>query len=367
VSNHRSFGARNAAALLVALTCAAACSGKTSSTPTGPTPTGPTGSTPTASQAPPGAPSFFLIPAINVAQRSLQLNWGLADGADRYVIEAGSTSGATDLATFSGNSSHLMTWSNISPREDIFVRVKAANAAGTGPPSREVRVDMPDMKLIIEALFFASGKYADQAPPRRQDQRMQGWAPGSRVSVRVPHAVGGDQFDAVVQAVNDLNAAMGGAVNFVVERAAVTLSDWIRLSPSGVSYTVGEGQCTRTPGGPADIACTFWEPSPIYAKVSIRIGSADLPKTWAHELGHSAGLQHLFPKVRVSVIPLNGLQAPIMGGLVVYTDDNGSFNQPWSGFKFTELEMEAVRMVYASGLRPGASIGDFVARGLITP
>src|SRR5262249_50099942 len=57
-----------------------------------------------------------------------------------YVIQAGSTTGSSDLANFdTGSTLTSLTATNVSPAT-YFVRVLARNAGGTGPPSNEVVV-----------------------------------------------------------------------------------------------------------------------------------------------------------------------------------------------------------------------------------
>jgi len=116
----------------------------------------------------------------------------------------------------------------VSPREGIYVRVKSANVAGVSESSPELLIDMPDIGDVIEALFFGTGRYSLGGRQRSPSARMTGWADGTRVSVRVPHAVSGEQFDAVVQAVNDFNAA---GLNLYIERATLTLASSTNCGP----------------------------------------------------------------------------------------------------------------------------------------
>jgi hypothetical protein len=342
------------------------CGGGSSGSATSPTSPGTT-------QGAPAAPKQASFNVIDFATGGIRVFWLGVAGAERYLVEVGSSSGASDIETVNappGVGATYATVSNVAPREGIFIRVKAVNAGGTSAPSNELRIDMPDIRDAIEALFFASGPYGEVS--RNPAARMRGWTtPG--ISVRVPPEVEGERLDAVVATVNDLNAATG--LNFFIERVAMNLADYNRLRPAGVTYILGEGLCTRSPGGPADVPCSVPSTSdPAYRSVSIRITAGEVDKTWAHELGHAAaGLSHFFLRTRMidpngfgSINGLFGPQVPVMGSLLVATDI-GDFGPGQAIKRFTAFELEAIRRVYSSGLRPGSSPADFVARGLIRP
>jgi predicted phage tail protein len=69
------------------------------------------------------------------------LNWLAPSSPDRatsYVIEAGSSSGATNLAAFdTGSSATTLTVTDV-PAGTYYVRVRASNSAGPSAPSNEV-------------------------------------------------------------------------------------------------------------------------------------------------------------------------------------------------------------------------------------
>jgi hypothetical protein len=80
---------------------------------------------------PPGAPSQL---SSNVNGSVVSLNWSAVAGASGYVLEAGSTSGASDiLRTVVGGTAITGT----APPGQYHVRARATNACGAGPASPE--------------------------------------------------------------------------------------------------------------------------------------------------------------------------------------------------------------------------------------
>ncbi len=85
--------------------------------------------------APPGPPSFF---GAFVDGTSVDLEWGKARGnVARYILEVGSASGLNNILTTSFPES-TTTLDTTAPPGTYFLRVKAANACGTGAASSEV-------------------------------------------------------------------------------------------------------------------------------------------------------------------------------------------------------------------------------------
>jgi Metallo-peptidase family M12B Reprolysin-like/Bacterial Ig domain len=92
---------------------------------------------------PPGAPGDL---AWTVADGGLvTLSWTApvsGVSATTYVVEAGSASGLSDLATISTGAA-VTAFSATAPPGAYYVRVRAVNGAGAGPPSAEVLVIVP--------------------------------------------------------------------------------------------------------------------------------------------------------------------------------------------------------------------------------
>jgi len=89
----------------------------------------------TTSCSPLGTPSPFNI---SVSGRFVVLTWAGVAGADDYLIEVGSTSGASDLLVAPlGNITSVSTYAD--PRL-YYARIRARNACGVSPPSNEISV-----------------------------------------------------------------------------------------------------------------------------------------------------------------------------------------------------------------------------------
>src|SRR5262249_14949165 len=88
----------------------------------------------------PGAPQAL---AANVFGSTLTLTWSPPASGNpptTYVIDAGSASGGVDVATFSTGSTTTSFSATLAGGGTLFIRVRAANAAGVSPPSNEILV-----------------------------------------------------------------------------------------------------------------------------------------------------------------------------------------------------------------------------------
>ncbi|MEW6319826.1 MAG: fibronectin type III domain-containing protein [Acidobacteriota bacterium] len=86
--------------------------------------------------AAPSAPTGFTATASGA---TVTLSWAAVAGATSYLIEAGRSSGATDVTTFDTGST-ATTFSGTAPAGTYFLRVRARSACGLSPPSTEAIV-----------------------------------------------------------------------------------------------------------------------------------------------------------------------------------------------------------------------------------
>jgi predicted phage tail protein len=125
---------------------------------------------------PPGPPARL---EVNVAHGIVTLMWMPPATGDRpmtYVIQAGSSSGTSNLATVMTRSSETTLVAD-APSGTYFVRVLAANSAGTGSPSNEVS--------------FSSPGFGTCAPPQSPPTALVASVSGSTVTL----GFGGVGFD----------------------------------------------------------------------------------------------------------------------------------------------------------------------------
>jgi hypothetical protein len=89
----------------------------------------------------PGPPAN--LQALTGANGTVVFSWTpAAPSPTSYVLDAGSSPGASDVASGSlASASPTLTASSV-PRATYFVRVRGRNSCGIGPASNEVRVDV---------------------------------------------------------------------------------------------------------------------------------------------------------------------------------------------------------------------------------
>ena len=98
---------------------------------------------PSGATSPPGSPRSL---SSSVSGSSVTLSWAAPDSGgtpSTYIVAAGSTSGSTNIASFStGNALTTLTVNNVANGR-YFVRVSAQNSRGASVPSNEVTVTVP--------------------------------------------------------------------------------------------------------------------------------------------------------------------------------------------------------------------------------
>jgi hypothetical protein len=93
-------------------------------------------------QGPPLAPTNFTAQVVN---NQVSLSWlapSSGDAPTSYVVEAGSASTLSDIVVFDTASTATQLTAT-APNGRYFVRIRARTAAGMGPPSNELAIDVP--------------------------------------------------------------------------------------------------------------------------------------------------------------------------------------------------------------------------------
>jgi hypothetical protein len=107
--------------------------------------------------APPGPPTSL---AVSATGNMVTFSWTPPEGpvaAERYVIEAGTSSGAADIAAVPLPAAPPAFQATGVPDGTYFVRVRAANSAGTSGPSNEVGFTLGALAPPQDLAFQLSG------------------------------------------------------------------------------------------------------------------------------------------------------------------------------------------------------------------
>jgi hypothetical protein len=306
-------------------------------------------------------PSGFAISEVSVRNRTTSFTWNAVPGASGYVLEIGRTANGNEFAVITvegGPTSHLAT---DLPVGISFARVRAKNASTTSAAGPEIRFVVPDIRDVIEALFFEAGpnRYIDlNGNSSGGNSFWLAWAPGSNIRARVS-GLDDQEYAHVERSLQQVEEASNGQVRgSIVERLAEPFAPNSMLTGGELRVVVHpdmEAYC-----GNATVAgCAGWglglQGYVISSAVRVKPGqSADV---FMHELGHSVlGLKHiqLGPWRNLGETSWPGLPRPTM------------FPSASVGpAVLTPTELEAIKMVYAAGLRGAARRADFYAAGLI--
>jgi hypothetical protein len=297
---------------------------------------------------------------VTVDGASLNLAWNAAGPlASSYLIEAGSSSGAVDIASVNTGSSATSLRASGVPSGTYYIRVRARGECGASAPSNEVIVVVPErprqvssaMKDFIEALFLGTGRWARPLNPGcgSLSQRMRGWPVGSRVRVVGYNSLDPAALEAVQRALPRVISALGTRLVITYETSPLPEPDGAPLGQVSV-FSVDQD---RLPAfcPTAIAACSLQRGSNVYLAsraVLVRPWPVNQPVHGivAHELGHSFGLCHVDPTRGGQPSTLSVMGNSSAGG-------------------WTPMDIQAVQMVYEAGLVPGDARERFVAAGLI--
>ena len=307
------------------------------------------------------APTGVSISNVSVKDRTATFTWNAVPGATGYVLEIGRTSNGTEFAVTTiegGPTTHVAT---DLPVGISFARVRAKTASATSAPAPELRFVVPDIRDIIEALFFETGpnRYTDlNGNSGVGGSLWLAWAPGSNIRTRVA-GLSEQEAEHVERSLQQIEEATNGLVRGgIVERLVEPFAP-NSLLVSGELRVVVHSDMQTYCGNATVAGCASWSLGLQRYVISsaVRAKPAQPADLFMHELGHSVlGLGHiqLGPWRTLSETSWPGLPRPTMfptasGGPAV----------------LTPTEMAAIKMVYAAGLRAGATRPDFYAAGLI--
>lgn len=307
------------------------------------------------------APSGFAITQVSVKDRTTTFTWNAVPGATGYVLEIGRTTNGTEFAVTTldgGPTTHLAT---DLPAGISFARVRAKTASATSAASPEIRFIVPDIRDIIEALFFQTGpnRYTDpNGNSGGANTVWLAWAPGSNIRARVG-GLSDQESEHVARSLEQVEEATNGRVRgSIVERLAEPFAPNSMLTPGELRVVVTSDMLTYC--GNATVGGCGGHGLGVQGFISSSHVSAkpgQPAELFMHELGHSVlALQHiqLGPWQTLNQTSWPGLPQPTMFPTAV--------DRPAA---LTPTELDAIKMVYAAGLRVAARRADFYAAGLI--
>ena len=325
------------------------------------TPTAPTGPTPTST--PPPAPTNFRLSEPNLDARSIVLAWDPVPFAENYVVEYGAAnnpSGARRLET----TGTAISLTDLVPDEPTSVRVRTKSPTGESGSAGPSVFNLPDMRDMTEALFFGTGPYGSGfflagggsdfirvgPPPTAHVSpgRMIGWPSGTHVRVRA--AASGVPLDAVHSSIDQINQIAAGAVHANLAEVSDDVDEDYRLDEMAVVVRSDlTGPCRTESVGVAGCASmAFRSTEYVHFFGGVLFVKPGLHgAVIAHEIWHGVGLHHVTWQTQ-------GIPRPLMNPASSPTL-----------LRLSDIEADVVRRVFESGLRPGASRGEFYGRGLV--
>jgi hypothetical protein len=307
------------------------------------------------------APSGLGIANVSVRNRTTTFTWNAVPGATGYVLEVGSTTNGTEFAVITlegGPTTHLAT---DLPVGISYARVRAKNASTVSAAGTELRFIVPDIRDIIEALFFETGpnRYTDTNGNSSGGSSVWlAWAPGSNIRARVA-GLNDQEYEHVERSLQQVEEATNGLVRgSIVERLDEPFAP-NNMHAGGELRVVVHSDMQAYCGNATVAGCGGLAigPQGYVTASAVRVRPGQTADVFMHELGHSVlGLKHiqLGPWRNLAETTWPGLPRPTM----FPTASVGPA-------VLTPTELDAIRMVYAAGLRAAARRSDFYAAGLI--
>lgn len=250
----------------------------------------------------PGAPTGL---SASVAGSTVTLTWlapSVGDAPTSYLLEAGSVSGRSDLAsTDTGSPTPSLTATNVPPGT-YFVRVRARNAGGTSVPSNEVAV------TVQGACANAPGAPSGLTATVSGSSLTLTWlAPvgGCTPTMYVLEAGSGPglanlaSFSTGSTSTTFSTSGVGGGTYYVRVRAGNAAG---YSSPSNeVSFTMATITCASAPGAPTGLTATVSGATVSLGWTAPAAGCA--PTTYFIEAGSASGLSDLVSTSSGSALP----------------------------------------------------------------
>jgi hypothetical protein len=294
-----------------------------------------------------------VVPAVG-DRSAISFEWGAVPGASGYVLEIGRSSGATDVGVLeTGSPQPSFTWTP-APVGSFFFRMRGRNAAGTGPASGEIHVDSPDPRDVIVGLFLGQGPLRTSSGNVGcyRPGTMSGWRRGTNLRIIASTGLNSTQMRGVEEAARQMEAATDGQITATILRTDESnpLPSFNDITVAALSDETVNTLCRAIAGG-----CAIADRAGEFGTMRVVVRQNANDQTTAHEIGHAAlGLCHM------QAMPPDFGVNPLMS-----VAPDGNYHGRLG--RLTEVELEAVKAVYAAGLRPGAVLSDFRRAGLVSP
>lgn len=323
----------------------------------GPEANGPTRTDePAAVPAAAGALGYDLIP--RMGGNTVVLVWRPVMGASGYDLEIGSSPGAADIAQIA-TSEPFFGWQDAPPKRTFFVRVRARNSAGAGPPSVELKVVTVDLREVIEALFLGSGPLLRSDVGCVRQGYWLGFPAGTTIRIRVSSTtVRPDAQEALRRAGDQVAVATLGQVSAIYE---LTAEDDPR--PIENEVTVATHPDPRSQGCQYDRGCTIMRVlGPHVISARALLGGPPYNTTHTDSWPHDAVGHGILAMCHLDEDKIGGGRS-IMSAANTQSACGQGFS--CSEYPLTSLDLQAARAVYGSGLSRGSSWLSFANAGLV--